>query len=339
MNIKLSGLFTLRSPLSHIGETISTTTYLVQEPILQPDGSNEEVFCYSGNAWRGQLRDLATIYMLEKLASPRVRLDVFHLLFAGGAIGGEQVVDVEAARRWRRVIPVLAILGGGVGNQILPGKLRVGNCYPLCIEALPVLPIRYHAAAEQVSYRQLTFEKSFSRKDDAKDDRLAVFLPAPAEMLRLVDAPAYQENTNAVTDLPSAPQGKAKAKRETPPEQMRMTCELLIAGAQLFTEIVALDVTVIELGALVSALHLFSRSPHIGGQANRGHGLVSLDYRYFDLDTGKTDTFLTVGDGPPLLAPPAAEAKEAYDQYLRSQYDAMLQERGGEIRQLLGASS
>ncbi len=322
MNIKLTGLFTLRSPLSHIGEAISTTSYLVQEPILQADGAIEEVFCYSGNAWRGQLRDLATIYLLEHLGSPRIPLQSFHLLFAGGAIGGEQVIDIERARQYRRAIPVFSIFGGGVGNQILPGKLRVSNCYPLCEEALPVLPERYHEQAVGVSYRQLIFEKNFSRKDDSKDDRLNCFLPASVEARPLIEGE---------TDP------KAERKQKGNPEQMRMTCELLIAGARLYTFIEALDVSEVELGALVSALHSFSRSPHVGGQANRGHGLVKLQYDYIDLDTGTTGAFLSIEDGPSLLARPAAEAKDAYDEYVRQQYDAMLAQSGGEMRHLLGA--
>src|SRR5690554_3793112 len=125
MNKRLQGLFTLRSPLSHIGQTISTFTYLSEESLVQPDGSIEDVFCYSGNAWRGQLRDLATIYTLERLGSPELPLESFHLLFSGGRIGGQQEVDINRARDLRRKVPVLSLFGGSVGDQILPGKLRV----------------------------------------------------------------------------------------------------------------------------------------------------------------------------------------------------------------------
>jgi hypothetical protein len=329
-NVRLTGLFTLRSPLSHIGEAISTTSYLVQEPIIQVDGSVEEVFCYSGNAWRGQLRDLAATYMLEQIGSPRLPLDAFHLLFSGGRIGGEQVVDIERARVYRRTVPMIGVWGGGVGNQILPGKLRVSNCYPLCIEASPILRDEHLEAAGQVSYRSLTFEKSFSRKDDAKDDRLAAFLPMTAGQALL---------TGADPATPIMPPAREKREKDGPADQMRMTSELLAAGSKLQTEIEVLDATEIEVGCLVSALHLFSRSPHIGGQANKGHGKVSLHYDYTDLDTGEMATFLSVTDGPCLLSPPAAEAKDSYDRYLRSQYEAMLASQGGEIRALLGAGA
>lgn len=317
-HIRLSGQFTTRSPLSHIGETISTGSYLVQEPILQPSGQIEEVFCYSGNAWRGQLRDLSAAYMLTKLATA-VPLEAFHLLFSGGRIGGEQKVDIGAARKIRAAIPHVSIFGGGIGNQILPGKLRVSNAYPVCAEATPALPDHLHERASGLSYRGLTFEKEFSRKDDSKDERLRSFQPP--------------------TDVPLLPGGKAeKDKREGPADQMRMRAELLIAGVSLHSEIECLDVTDAELGCLAAALHQFGRSPHIGGQANKGHGLVSLSYRWTDMDTGETGDFLRIDGDSTRLATTAQGAKDAYDAHLRSIYEQMLESNGSEMKALLGAA-
>lgn len=334
MNVRLTGLFTLRSPLSHIGESISTTTYLVQEPILQPSGEVAEIFCYSGNAWRGQLRDLAARYMLEKLGHVAVPLDTFHLLFSGGRIGGEMSVDLERARMWRRSIPMLALFGGGVGNQILAGKLRVANSYPVCLEALPVLAERHHEAARARTYRTMTFEKSFSRKDDTKDDHLHGYLieAAPANLLEAADGgerptPARGRGRGGVKALPES---------DAAPNQMRLTSELLAAGVSLATEVEALDVSEVELGALVSALHLFAHSPYIGGQASRGHGHVRLDYEMLDLDRGSWQPFLSVAETA-LLAPPAEQAKASYDHFLREAYDQMLTAQGSTLRALLDA--
>lgn len=334
MNVRLTGLFTLRSPLSHIGESISTVSYLVQEPILQPDGDLQEVFCYSGNAWRGHLRDLSATYMLEALGSPRLGVDTFHLLFSGGRIGGDQVVDVARARAWRQAIPMLALFGGGVGNQLLPGKLRVSNAYPLCAEALPAIPPQHRDTAATRSYRGMTFEKSFSRKDDAKDDRVRGYLAEAT--------PRGQQTLlgDGMSDASPKKKGAGvKPVADGAADQMRMTVELVAAGVQLATEIDLLDASEVELGALVAALHLFSRSPYIGGQSNRGHGLVSLTYEILDLDTGEVQPLLAIDGGPALLAPRAAAAKRTYDTYLREQYDALLAAQGSEIKALLGVSA
>lgn len=313
MNLRLTGEFVTRSPLSHIGESISTTTYLVQEPILQPDGSIEEVFCYSGNAWRGQLRDLAAAYMLDALDA-RIPLDAFHLLFSGGKIGGDMVIDIERAKAFRKAVPMFALWGGGMQNQILAGKMRVGNCYPVCIEAIRLLPPALRPSAT-VSYRGMTFEKSFSRKDDAKEPRMAERILAPNA--GLLEGPTKRD--------------------DSPADQMRMTSELLAPGARLYTRIDLLDVSTVEIGALVSALWAFSRSPHIGGQANKGHGLVELHYDYLDLDTGADGEFLTISDRP-RLAPHAEVAKEQYDAHLKDIYDQRLTSDRADIRALLGAA-
>lgn len=326
MNLRLTGLFTLRSPLSHIGETESTAAFLAQEPVFQPDGSFAEVFCLSGNSWRGQLRDLAATYFLDRLGSPRLSLASFHLLFSGGRIGGEQAVDLQAARQWRQLIPLMALWGGGVGNQILPGKLRVSNAYPVCLEALPALPRRYRPLAAS-SYRGMTFEKSFSRTDDGKNPAYDRYHHAavPAEAQPLLPG----------TVTPEPP----KAKRNGPADQMRMTVELIAAGVQLATEITLLDVSEVELGCLTSALHQFSRAPFIGGQSSRGHGAVSLGYTLVDLDSGDERPYLTVdGDGC-LLTERAQAAQGAYDQHCRALYDALLQSQASEIGGLLGVAA
>ena len=89
-----------------------------------------EVFVYSGNAIRGMLRDCGSKYFLDKL---QFRLNIADttsdvlFFFSGGSIGGEQSIDIDQARKIRETIPIASIFGGGVGNQILSGKLCVND--------------------------------------------------------------------------------------------------------------------------------------------------------------------------------------------------------------------
>ena len=314
----IHGEFTALSPISHIGETISTTTYLVEEPILQPDGAIEPVFVYNGNAWRGQLRDMAATYMLEHLGCT-VSLEAFHLLFSGGRIGGEQHVDIAQARAMRRAVPMVGLFGGGVGNQILPGKLRVSSSYPLCVEALPALPDDCHARAGTLSYRDLTMEKSYTRRDDTKDPRLV-------ETGLRADAAAL------LTD--------GKSKKDTgddAKQQMRMTSELIVPGTCLAHTIHVMDADEVELGALVSALHRFAWSPYIGGQNNRGHGQVRYRSWIIDMASGDSHDLVRIDGGLARLSQRAEGAKRTYDEHLRATYEAMLAANETEIRGLLGA--
>lgn len=326
-NWRLLCRFTLRSPLSHIAETISTTAYLNQEPVLQPDGTVEEVFVYNGNAWRGQLRDLIATYFLDHVGNPQIGLDAFHLLYSGGAIGGNQQTDINQARAYRRLITPIALLGGGIGNQILPGKLRVSNFYPVCREAPPSLyPVDADERA-RVSYRSLTMEKSYSRKDDSKNPLLAVAL----------ESRAPSQATMALGDGDDAPPKRGK-RDDGVAQQMRMAVEVVIAGTQLVGHLDLLDATEVELGCLVSGLHMFARSPHIGGQASRGLGLVTLETTLVDLDTGEmVEPFVHVADHA-RLSLPAEQAKQAYDAHVRQLYDAMLASQEAEVRRMIGAT-
>lgn len=331
MHIRLMGVFTLRSPLSHIRDTDATHSYLAQEPILQPDGQALEVFAYAGNSWRGILRDKAADYMLDRLGSPQLPTDIFHFLYSGGEIGGEQIVDIEGMRQLRRLIPMASVWGGGLGNRIAPGKLRVGNCYPLCWEALPALPELLHDEARRVSYSDLTFEKNATRTDDSKD-------PRRESQILALPATAQAQLLDADDDAGSEPeQPTARPEKKGPSTQMIMTNELLIAGTKLATRVDLMDVNELELGAFVSAVHRFSRSPHLGGKSGSGHGQVELDYRLLDVDTGEYREFIAIKDGPALLSPFAAAAKDAYDQYLRRVYDEFIADRAPEMMLLLKA--
>ncbi|KWT70744.1 hypothetical protein APY04_0805 [Hyphomicrobium sulfonivorans] len=321
-SFRLHGIFTLRSPLSHIGETISASSHLAQDQILQPDGELTPVFAYSGNAWRGQLRDLSAAYMLDAIGSPRVGLDAFHLLFSGGAIGGAQNTDIAQARRMRAAMPHLAVFGGGVGNQILEGKLRVGSSYPICQEAIPVLPPRLHDEARKFAYADCTFEKEYSRRDDAKIESVRRHLNDDPEMT-LLDAPKKGKKTAATDDVPT---------------QMRIRSELVCPGVRLYSWITVHDVSLEQMGCLIAALHSFSRSPHIGGQASRGHGLVDVAYEFEDLSSGEVHDLIKIEDGRSLLAPKAVEAKAAYDEHLRNLYDQLLANNEDSIKTLLGAA-
>lgn len=314
---RLEGYFRLKSPLSHIGETISNKSYLVQERILQRDGSLEDVFCYSGNAWRGQLRDLCAAYMLDELGGAKLPTEAFHLLFSGGRIGGTQNTDIAQARRIRAAVPMVALFGGGVGNQILQGKLRIGNCYPICREAIPVLPDAVREQAELIEYADCTGEKEHSRRDDAKIENIR----------------AYLAEENAL--LLEGGKGK-KAEKDGPADQMRIGMELVNAGVTLATWIVIEDASEVELGAFVSGLHRFSERPQIGGKVGIGYGMVDLHYSLKDRDGERRD-FMSIRDGVSLLSAEASAAKDAYDQHLRQIYDGYLADQSKGISALLGA--
>lgn len=141
----------------------------------------------------------------------RYQLPGFYLLFSGGTLANDQHIDVAAARRVRELFPALSLFGGSMGQQILPGKLKVGCMYPVAAETQRVLP-EFMRRPDAPSWRFLTFDRSFVRADDLKNLALARFTRAPAE----------QENRGG--------------KKKKNPQQMRYTVELVAAGNQQLTK-------------------------------------------------------------------------------------------------------
>ena len=286
MDVRLFGIIKLNSPLSHISQSISTNSYLEEQPIIQEDGTIQKVFCYSGNALRGQIRDSMAEYLLKKVGR-KVSKDTFHLLFSGGKIGGDQVVDLEAAKIIRKNIPPLAILGGGIGNQIIGGKCKFQMNYPLCKEAVRVLPEILHKRASLTSYSDMVFEKSYTRTDDSKNDLNCDYF-----------------------------EGEQKKKNKgVPADQMRMTNELIAAGTELYSRIDLIDVNEIEIGALISGFSEVSTNPYIGGQSNKGHGYADFSYAY-QSDNDLVEEFLQIKEGKLFLSPLSGSFMSKYDKHL-----------------------
>ncbi len=344
-NIRLDGTITLLSPLSHIGESTGPDSWLSQDIIIGPDGQPVECFVYSGNAYRGILRDQAAQYMLNHLGGVKLPLDTFYLLFSGGSLGGAQSLDIDQARMYRRNIPMLSIFGGGVGNQILPGKIKMGAMYPLVAECQRVLP-DHLKSLDAPSWTRWTFEKSFTRMDDAKNDNRREYLHAEPDRFGIADieqklalAATDEEREGLEIDMEWAQNGKkeaAKKEKKEAPQQMRYTVEMLAAGAILYQRIDLVDMTEMELGAFVSALAEFSKAPYIGGKSGTGHGLCDIEYTWRTAGTnGNPEKFMAISTDTLWLSEPAEKAKQSYDQFLLTLYNQFLEESGGELKQLL----
>lgn len=322
---RLDGEIKALTPLSHIGETHGTDSYLAEQVVVGPDGEPQEVFVYSGNAFRGLMRDCGVQYLLDRLGGLQVPLETFHLLFSGGSLGSKTFVDVEQARMYRRLLPLFSILGGGTGNQIISGKLRVGQLYPVTEECRRILPEKYQER-ELPSWRQWTVEISLTRKDDTKDDRLRKYL--------------LQIDQNEQLMLDTSDEGAKGGRRDEPAQQMRYTVECLAPGSVLYQRIELVDATELELGAWVSCLAKWSQSPYLGGKANIGFGLCEASWNYIiPGEDEEWKPFVTVKDGQCLMGPVPQQAIETYERFLLSLYQTYLENNQTEIKKLLAGEA
>lgn len=252
---RFEGLITLLSPLSHAEGTIGNESKIRKEQIIQEDGSIENCFVYSGNAVRGVMRDMGMKYFLDKLSIAQIPLDIFYLLFSGGSLESTlKGMDVSHLRNYKKVVPLLSVFGGAIGNQIMDGKLRVGKAYPVCVETKRLLP-QYLQENATESWRRYRYTEEYSRTDDAKSEALRPYID-------------WHEK-----DQPAGG-----------PQQMRYGVEVMAAGLTLYHWFELDGVTEVELGAFCSALERFSKSPTLGGKAGIGLGRVSLNYDRFKIN-------------------------------------------------------
>jgi hypothetical protein len=210
------------------------------------------------------------------------------------------VSDVAEARRWRTLIPLVSVFGGAMGNQIMPGRLKVDKLIPICQETAHLLPERFVTGSE-VSIWDCCQIEAYTRKDDEKDERLRYLIEAGAAQMELLAG----DRNDSIEHIGQK-------------QQMRYYVETLSAGTRFFWSLTLDDVTTVELDAFWTTLGEFARKPYIGGKSGVGHGKVAVQFdKWFEIN--------------PRLAPQGREVDfsigQSYMQHLRQNAD--------EIRSLL----
>lgn len=242
--MKMRIKYKMLSPVSHIGETASTGSYF--QTVLTASG---RVPVITGNSIRGQLRDSMAVHLLDTLSADsllgvKVSKDTFNILFSGGNINGAMKDDVEKSKNIRKHFPLVSLMGGGLGDMIMAGKLICGFAYPVCVETE-----RMTGEPSLTSWHSLIDEMEFTRMDDGKDDRLV----------------AYMQDTTE----------EKSAKAST---QMRYSVQYIAAGTEFVQDFIFLDgVTDLELGAFYAGIHKWFEVPRLGGMAAKGFGLFDAN--------------------------------------------------------------
>lgn len=276
----LEGIVTALTSVSHIGDSYGVSAKLRREKVVLPNGEVEEIPIISGNSLRGILRDRGMLHMLKMLGYGvneetgevgGLSLAAFYFLFSGGALTKVtgRGIDIDEARKWRELIPLVALFGGAMGNQIMPGKLKCGKAIPVCEETSHLLPERFVNGNNHASIWEYVQEESYTRRDDEKNENLRQLI-AP-ENRRLLEAKARDDRAKSGTKDDLA--GETGQK-----QQMRYFVETLCAGTQFFWDVTLDDVTPIEFDAFAITLAEFSKFPYIGGKSGVGLGKVSIQF-------------------------------------------------------------
>ena len=273
------GRMTALSSISHNGgQSFGVNSKLRREKFVQPNGSVEEIPTVSGNGLRGMLRDRGMLHMCRALgygvndatgAVTGLSLPAFYFLFSGGSLtsaGGAKGLDVDEARKVRALIPLVGIFGGAMGNQILPGKAKIGKAIPICAETLHLLPEAFRVPGAQSIWDYLQ-EEMYTRKDDEKNEGLRGVIAAPVR--GLIDAARAEKAKRPANEIQTDTGQR---------QQMMYYVETLAAGTAFYWRITLDDVTEVEFEAFLTTLVEFSRLPYIGGKSNIGMGEVAIKF-------------------------------------------------------------
>lgn len=145
---------TCESPLAHGSDGKAGNATLFRRMQVLVDGGSITLPYYSGNAIRGQMRDLLADHFLSSLglrverSHPVVSMWFFYALYSGGALEEnsdatkalrKQLGDAGATRAvgirdFREYVPMLSLLGTALGNRVLPGRCQIADLRPICRE-------------------------------------------------------------------------------------------------------------------------------------------------------------------------------------------------------------
>jgi CRISPR type IV-associated protein Csf2 len=283
------GTLTALTSIAHNGgQSFGIESKLRRERFVQPDGTVEEVPILSGNGLRGMLRDRGMWHMCRALGygvdeeAGKVRglsLSAFYFLFSGGSLyaGASDGIDVDYARRLRAEIPLISIFGGAVGNQILPGKLKVGKAIPICSETMHLLPNSYQRANPTSIWDFLQAEM-YTRRDDERNEKLRTVIEGRA-LKQLED-----KGNLSLLPEEALEQGQEKAERK--PQQMMYYTETFAAGTQFYWKLTLEDVSDVEYDAFMTCLAEFSKMPYVGGKSAVGLGEVAVRFdKWLQIDS------------------------------------------------------
>lgn len=322
--VRFQGTVTALSSISHNGgQSFGISSKLRREKFVLADGTSEEIPVISGNAMRGVLRDRGMFHFCrclgygdfitnennEPVGVRGLSKTAFYYLFSGGSLtSAGKGLDIDRAKEINQMIPLASVLGGAIGGQIMPGKLKVGKMIPICKETTHLLPEAYQHPTAQ-SIWEYTQEEMYTRKDDAKNEHLRQVLDGGKSL------PGHQQ-ASLIGDVKKKPEEKDK---EATPQQMMYFVETLAAGTQFYWQLVLDNVTDLEFEAFLVALVEFSKMPYVGGKSGTGLGEISVSFKNWI----RIDSRITQG--------------ESLDAPIGNAYRSHLEQNAAQIRRILEA--
>jgi hypothetical protein len=242
--IRIDGTLDALSPLVHGGDEKTGSTPVLRslthwDPLT---AQHVRLPFLSGNAIRGVLRRLVMHDLLAQLGYTLTSAKLHHALLTGGVLESTDetagVIDLPFRRQVRDALPPLGLFGTALGNQMLPGCLRVEHAIPYCAEYRAYLGAAADDPRAQHGVRTFTDVAFATRRDDLRAER--------------------------ATDEQA--------------QQMLVEFEAFIPGTRFQHGFVLAYASALEASCLGHVLTLWQAQPFLGGKSASGYGKLALAY-------------------------------------------------------------
>lgn len=173
----LTGTYEAQAPISHgsdedFGMEIRLRTL---EMTVRENGDvyHESIPIISGNSLRGQLRDLLAKDFLDRLSDEGEVLEISdtlsNALYAGGSLertAGAGKLNRRMIHNIRDHIPPLSLLGTAIEDQMIEGRVDVGQLLPIATETES-----YTGREAEKSVFEFVDKTFYTRQDDREGGR------------------------------------------------------------------------------------------------------------------------------------------------------------------------
>lgn len=262
-------------PIAHAEGTVGNAQVAMRRKVRLADGRWTRVPYITGDTMRHGVREAGAYALLEAaslLESPVLSEAALRLLFAGGMVMGSaaDVVRMDEERAMRETIPILPLLGGCVGNRIVPGKLEVGDAWLVCDETSHIVP---RWVSEWMAEEEIEQSGARAHVEMVQRVRMDPMLTPSKRLLLKASDDARVEQRLLDSELASE-RGDAKATKAAKATMMPFTYETIAAGSLFYWRIDAVTHSEIERDTLYVMLAAFLAKARVGGKKGTGHGLL-----------------------------------------------------------------
>ncbi|GHU09951.1 hypothetical protein FACS1894151_08790 [Spirochaetia bacterium] len=241
------------SPITHMMGVSGNESVLNRESVLY-NGTIRQIPFISGNALRHKMiREPGALHLVKACGlEGKLNLDQANYLFNGGSLTESSATEnLGKIAEMQELLPLIRLLGGSLRNQVIGGSLIVGRGILVCEENRETIQKMLPEAFTFPEHRLRSAEDFINQYQYTRGDA--------------------QKRSDA---------GKLIGEKETDGTNLMIySGQSVIRGAVFYHNFIMQNISELEIGALLNALHEWDNlGGTIGGYGRIGHGKLKLSF-------------------------------------------------------------